>query len=322
VEQWYALVYHILSCVSVAMNESIQLLTRPNQRNTICSANLEQKEGNLILLVDGNHWIWRSYFAGRNLASHEMATGALHIGLYMLSAFPSMFTPQRVVFLWDGRHPWKKKKFKEYKATRLQDEELRSQVYTQMAIFQKILRCCGIAQIQEDGYEADDLAGLMVGSNHNTEIILVTGDKDWYQLLSKNVKILKGWSGDRTGLEWVTRKTVRLKYGVKTKDWARYQALTGDAGDNIPRVRRGMRVKKILAAINDGENLCLDVTESDRYFRNLEMTTIKKDGPKLKLDVTKQTDAGFAEFETILKQFELFQVLTKRTRIWSLGKWK
>lgn len=273
-----------------------------------------------MILVDANNFSWRAYFAASNLRSDTgFPTGLLHIGLSMLATFRERFDPQLIVFLWDGRNPWKKKKFEEYKATRFRDESIRKEVYCQIDIFQKLLTAIGVPQIQEDGYEADDLAGLFVGANPNKKIILVSGDADWLQLLTKNVTIIRQWS-DRT-VKVTTRKMVRKQFGVRTCDFARYQALVGDKGDNIPKVRKFMRTAHIVDHINEGFDLKLTSQETARLCRNLELTTIRTQGKCPEIVIPIQTKKGRIILEQTMKKYQLISVWSSRHKILEVGKW-
>lgn len=142
-----------------------------------------------------------------------------------------------------------------YKAHRdgMDSREEREIAVMQIPHLRKVLSLVGVRQFRVPGLEGDDLIGilsrLITQRGYFDEVIIYSTDKDFYQLMSPQVKILRGSPDGK--LDWVTEEKIRAKYGVGVKDWVRYRSLTGDESDNIPNAMRGIGPKtalKLLAA--------------------------------------------------------------------------
>jgi len=125
--------------------------------------------------------------------------------------------------------------YPEYKAQREKmPDELRSQVEE----IKHMLSVLNIPQVIIDNYEADDVMGSMASRYGSSEydVILVTGDKDAYQLVNDHVKIYAGKKGI-SEFEMYDRQAVIDKLGIEPEQVIDYMALVGDSSDNIPGVR-------------------------------------------------------------------------------------
>lgn len=274
-----------------------------------------------MIIIDGNNWCWRANWVGRDLTSKGRRTGVLHVGFSMLQAMGELFPPQRVMFLWDSKNSWRKKLYPEYKANREVDPERvkeRGEVYKQIALFRQVTQAIGITQVEQDGLEADDLAGIIASTCQKSgrPLIMISSDKDWYQLLNENNKIVKGWTGKK--LEEVTKTHVLEKYGVPPVDWPKYQALLGESGDNIPKVRRGIGPVTALKMLTLGIELSKE--ELVQYEFNLQLTTLRTTG-SLVYKWPEQTTEGWKFLEAILENYDLSELWTSRGRLWAIGKW-
>jgi len=283
-----------------------------------------------MLLVDGNNFLWRAHHVSQDLSSNGVLTGALHVGLSMLIGMADLFPPQRVVFLWDAHPSWRKKIYPDYKGNRSEgSNEEREAVHHQMELFRYVIRHVGIWQIQREGLEADDLAGILVTGNRamakflNERLTLISSDKDWFQLLDveETVDQIRGWKGKE--LDRYTATRVLEKYEVPVDRWAEYLALVGDEGDNIPNVYRGMgpvTAKKII----NGEKK-MDPKGEKQYQTNLLLTRILRDAKDWSLvggiDTGTRTRNGLMLVEQVLDKYELHSVWQNRRRLWEIGGW-
>lgn len=92
------------------------------------------------------------------------------------------------IWLWDNRAQWRFDMYPDYKSNRKpKDEkqaESKEQYKNQIPYIQKALNWLGVAQLEAQNYEADDLAGWLTSTLKN-EIVLITGDMDWAQLVNE-----------------------------------------------------------------------------------------------------------------------------------------
>lgn len=162
------------------------------------------------------------------------------------------------------KKPKTKKKDSKYPT----DEKMRALI--QIPVFKLILEGSGFRNLEIQNLEADDLIGILVRRaikyDEDCEIIINSGDKDFYQLLAyPQVKILRNRQQGK--LIYVTAKDVERQYGVKPKDWTKYRAWTGDTSDNIPHIFKvgKVRAKAMLkAGLDPSESDCRKVEKEAR----------------------------------------------------------
>jgi DNA polymerase-1 len=187
----------------------------------------------ILYLIDGSSYIFRAYHAIRNLSTSKgFPTNAIYGFTSMIFRFLKDYKPEYLGIVFDS----KGKTFRDviypiYKANRGEaPEDLKVQI---PKIFE-IVDAFGIPQIQMEGYEADDIMGTIVKDIEEKmiRVVLVTGDKDFCQLVSEKVTLLDTMRDKKTGI-----KEVIEKFGVPPESVTDVLALTGDAVDNIPGVR-------------------------------------------------------------------------------------
>jgi len=138
-------------------------------------------------------------------------------------------------------------------------DDLRSQIEE----IKLMVETMGIQRIEEADYEADDVLGSIARSHASkeVEVVLVTGDKDAYQLVDDNTSIYANKKGIAE-FETYDAAAVQAKLGIGPEKVIDYMALTGDASDNIPGVR-GVGEKTALKLIQEHGSL-------DGIYSNLE----------------------------------------------------
>jgi DNA polymerase I len=95
--------------------------------------------------------------------------------------------------------------------------------------------------VELDGYEADDVIGTLAvkAREAGLEAVIVSGDKDFYQLVGPGIHLLNPGRGGATGVaaEWVTEENAAEKFGIPPSQVVDYLALVGDSSDNVPGAR-------------------------------------------------------------------------------------
>ncbi len=188
-----------------------------------------------LIVVDAHAMAYRAHFAmqGQNLTNADgMPTEAIFGFFRMLFRLVLEYEPAMTVVAWDapGR-TFRDDIFKQYKATRNpMPDELRLQIEE----IKEMVRSCGFAALEAPGFEADDLiAALARRFGKKKKVILLTGDKDCYQLLNKNVTMLRPAKGV-TEFTVIDPRWVETEIGVSVDQIPDYMALVGDSSDNIP----------------------------------------------------------------------------------------
>lgn len=140
----------------------------------------------------------------------------------------------------------------------------KSRALLQIPVLRLILRGMGIRQYEVQGLEGDDLVAMLVKRiftlDKHADIIVHSGDKDYYQLLP-DIRIMTRIEDGK--LKWVGAEDVLEKFAVSVTDWVKYRALTGDSSDNIPHLWK-VGPKTALRMLDAG----MDASEPD--YRKLD----------------------------------------------------
>lgn len=187
---------------------------------------------NKILLLDSNSLMHRAYHALPNLKSSKgLYTGAIYGFLSILLKIIKEQKPTHIAAAFDLHGPtFRHEMYKEYKATRKpMDEELRQQVEP----LKDLITAMGIKIVSKQGYEGDDILGTL-SKRFDDECIIVTGDRDSFQLVSPTTKIF--WT--KKGVSDIEVYDVErlLEDGFTVEQFIDYKALRGDTSDNVPGI--------------------------------------------------------------------------------------
>lgn len=189
------------------------------------------------ILIDGNSLIYRAFYAlPLSLAtSSGQVTNAVYGFTSMLIKLLKEEKPDAIAVAFDRPAPtFRHEQFEEYKAHRPpMPDELKSQ----FPLVKEILEALGIPVFEMDGYEADDIIGTItkLAEREGFETIIVTGDKDAYQLISPQTRIMSTKKGI-TDIVIYDREKVIERYGLPPEKMIEMLSLKGDASDNIPGV--------------------------------------------------------------------------------------
>lgn len=187
---------------------------------------------NKILLLDSNSLMHRAYHALPNLKSSKgLYTGAIYGFLSILLKIIKEQNPTHIAAAFDLHGPtFRHEMYTEYKATRKpMDEELRQQVEP----LKDLITAMGIKIVSKQGYEGDDILGTL-SKRFDDECIIVTGDRDSFQLVSPTTKIF--WT--KKGVSDIEVYDVErlLEDGFTVEQFIDYKALRGDTSDNVPGI--------------------------------------------------------------------------------------
>ncbi len=186
-----------------------------------------------LYLVDVSSMYFRAYYAIRPLhTSKGLPTNALFGFLSMVVKLLKDLKPDYVAFCFDRQEvSFRKEIFKDYKANR---SEMPEDLKPQVPYISKLSKALGIACLDKAGYEADDIIGTLAhqAREKGVEVVIVSGDKDFAQLIGPNVSMLDTLKD----VKYDPAKVVE-KWGVAPEQFIDYLALVGDSSDNIPGVR-------------------------------------------------------------------------------------
>ncbi len=190
---------------------------------------------NKLFLLDAYALIYRSYYAfikNPRVNSKGLNTSAIIGFVNTLQEVLEKEQPTHLGVAFDPHGPtFRSEAFPEYKAQReATPEDIRKAV----PIIKELLAAYRIPVLQVDGFEADDVIGtLSTKAGDDTEVFMLTPDKDYGQLVSDHVRIFRPRHGG--GYETMGPKEICEKYGIeKTSQVIDLLALMGDSADNFP----------------------------------------------------------------------------------------
>ena len=189
-------------------------------------------ERRTLYLVDGSGYIFRAFFALPRLNnSRGLPTNATYGFIRMLLKLLKEARPTHIAVVFDSaRKTFRDELFESYKANRV---ETPSDLLQQIPYIYRAVDQFRIPRLVIDGYEADDVIGTLAvrAARDGFNAVIVTGDKDFMQLVSANITLWDTMFGKRTGM-----REVRDRFGVEPRALVDVMALMGDSIDNIKGV--------------------------------------------------------------------------------------
>ena len=217
-----------------------------------------------IYLIDGTAYIHRAYHAIRDLTNSKgLPTNAVFGFTRMLIKLMEDRSPQYIGMFFDAKGPtFRHDMYKEYKANR---PPMPEDMAMQIPYIKEITAAFNLPIIELQGYEADDLIGTLAraAEKEGYEVIMVTGDKDFMQLVTDKAAI---W--DPMKENTIDLKTIREKFGIEPHQMIDVQGLSGDTADNVPGVP-GIGQKTALDLIKTYHSM-------QQLYEKLETITKKK----------------------------------------------
>jgi DNA polymerase-1 len=194
------------------------------------------------LLIDGNNLACRCVFANAELKNSDNISTSLHYGFFnSLIALKQIFPDHHLLVSWDGHSDRRKKEsalgveqgiiksgYKENRDKENLPQPLKD-FHAQAPFLKRAIEQTGIPQIRIPNQETDDIINTYCKKlGKDNEIICMTGDEDFYQLLDDHVSI---WNGSKSKM--ITKEEWTKEYGITPEQHVHVGALTGDTGDNI-----------------------------------------------------------------------------------------
>lgn len=213
----------------------------------------------VLYLIDGNSYLYRAFYAIRNLSSSDgTPTNAIFGFTNMLLKILKEKKPDFFAVVFDTPAPTHRHEaFKQYKAHRPgMPDELKPQV----PLIKEIIDAFRIQTIEKAGYEADDILAHIAreAEAEGLEVYIVTSDKDMCQVVSPNIKLYD------TMKEKITEeKDVIERFGVTPSQFPEIIALMGDTSDNIPGAP-GIGEKTAVKLLKEFETLENLIANRDR----------------------------------------------------------
>jgi len=235
-----------------------------------------------FILVDGQGLLYRAFYALPQLTTtYGQVVNAVYGFTMILIRLLEEEKPEYIVITFDTPVPtFRHKEFKEYKAHR---KKMPDELISQIPLIKEIINDYNIAICSKEGYEADDVIGTIAkeAEKRNCNTIIVTGDKDAFQLISLHTKIMTTIKGV-TEVKIYDEASIRGKYGVGPDKIVDILALKGDSSDNIPGVP-GIGEKTAVALIKKFGSLENILNNTDKISKKSLREQIKKYEDQIKM---------------------------------------
>ncbi len=185
-----------------------------------------------LFLIDGHNVLYRTFFGVPRLSAPDGTPTNVVLGVArILLKVLREDKPAAIAAVFDSREPTTRHAlYPEYKANRLKVPE---DLAAQIPMVKEVIDALGVRRIEVPGAEADDIIGTLsrMAEERGMETVIVSSDKDLYQLVSPKVRVRDGLKERMVG-----EAEVRETFGVEPSQVVDLLALAGDPSDNVPGV--------------------------------------------------------------------------------------
>ncbi|MFC1491741.1 DNA polymerase I [Nitrospinota bacterium] len=233
-----------------------------------------------IFLIDGTGYMFRAYYAmlrQRLSNSKGLPTGAIMVFSRMLLGVLREKAPRYAAVAFDRPEPtFRHEMYAAYKSNRDAPPE---DMIAQIPYMQRVVEVLRIPALSQAGAEADDLIGSLADRavSKGFEVVLVTADKDFSQLVTKKVRIWDPMKDEEIG-----PAEVEARWGVPPEKFVDIQALMGDSSDNIPGVP-GIGEKTAVSLIKEFGGLDEVLAAPDRIKRPKQRQSVEENADLARL---------------------------------------
>lgn len=280
-----------------------------------------------LIVIDGNSILNRAFYGIMGSKMLQTADGTYTNAVYgflnIMFKIIEDENPEYLVVAFDVKEPTKRHEmYAAYKGTR---KGMPDELAAQMPIIKKVLNAMHIKIMEMPGYEADDILGTLSvwGAKQELQVILLTGDRDSFQLAQENVIIrIPRTKQGKTETEDFDSNKIQETYGVEPKQLIEVKGLMGDSSDNIPGVpgigektalnliQKYQSIDQLYQAI---ENDTADVKgkQKEKLMENKDLALLSRTLGTIDVNAPIEKDLNQCKLETWANQnvLELFKEL-------------
>ena len=287
-----------------------------------------------LMVIDGHSLAFRAFYAlpvDSFVSPEGQHTNAIHGFISMFLGLLKKENPTHVAVAFDlSRFSFRTRIYPEYKATRGDTPE---EFIGQVPLLQEALAAMGVVTLTKEDYEADDILATLAhtGSEAGFDVLVVSGDRDTFQLVNERVTVLYPSARGVAELKRYTPAAVEERYGVPPHKYPDIAALVGETSDNlvgIDKVGEKTAVKWItqygsLEAVFEHADEISGVVganlreQKDRAIRNRELNRLLTDvdtGATLK-----DLERGAINADAVAEVFTALGFKTLKSRVLELA---
>ncbi len=287
-----------------------------------------------LFLVDGYALIYRAFFAlltrPLRTTKGENTSAAWGVVNFLLR-LREKYHPDYLAWVQDAGDSFRTEVYPEYKSTRQKlGAELQADFDSSVVRIQQLLEAFRVPVVTVPGYEADDVIGSLArqGVERGYQVVVVSGDKDFYQLIEPQVALLNPGRGGPGAVDeqWVDASNAGERLGVPPAQVADYLALVGDASDNVPGVEwvGEKSAAELLRQYGDLEAVLAHSEEvknkrvRESLKANADLARLSRRLVTIRTDVPVQLDAE--AFEEVEPDLEAVRKLCAELEFYSLAQ--
>lgn len=274
-----------------------------------------------LYLIDGSSFLYRFFFAIKNLSCNGFSTGSIYGFARMLLEIDKENPKYIVVFFDTKAKTFRSNILESYKANR---PKMPDELSSQIVHIKELIKSFGINIIEKDGFEADDLMATFADKMKNDfQVLVVTSDKDLFQIVDKDVFTYDPVKKIKYG-----EKEVYKKLGIYPEQVADYLALIGDSIDNIPGIKSiGPKTAvKLLTEYKNCENILQNIdklkpkiAEAIQNDGNLmlykQLTSVDKNVcVEINIDSIRRTKKDIKKIKEIFIKFNFISLLKELSK--------
>ena len=287
-----------------------------------------------LMVIDGHSLAFRAFYAlpvDSFVSPEGQHTNAIHGFISMFLGLLKKESPTHVAVAFDiSRFSFRTRIYPEYKATRGDTPE---EFIGQVPLLQEALAAMGVVTLTKEDYEADDILATLAhtGSEAGFDVLVVSGDRDTFQLVNDRVTVLYPNARGVAELKRYTPAAVEERYGVPPHKYPDIAALVGETSDNlvgIDKVGEKTAVKWITqyGSLDSVLEHAEDITgvvgqnlrdQKDRAIRNRELNRLLTD-----VDIGATLDSlerGPIDADAVARVFSALGFKTLKTRVLELA---
>lgn len=277
---------------------------------------------NKLFLVDASSILFRAFYAIKNLSTSDgIKTTAIYGTVKMAEKILKKYNAEYIAFIFDLPEPtFRHTAYTDYKANR---KETPKDLQEQIEPSKEILRNMGIPVLELKGFEADDIIATLAekAKKKNFEVVIVTADKDLFQLVDDKVKIIHTKKDDAL----LDREGVKEVFGVYPENVVDVLALWGDPIDNIKGVpgigEKG--AKELISKFGSLENVITNIEKIEKksYRESLKeniesailskkLATIRRDAPvDIEIENLHLKERNETELQKLFQKYQFYSLI-------------
>lgn len=219
----------------------------------------------MILLIDAYNLIIRNYVKNPHLNEDGENIGAVASTITSLYFLIKKFSPKQIYLCFEGKNSGSRRRrsFHDYKDGRKAPHTIKN--YSQSNLNSNFWWCINkvvelieflpICILSKDNLEADDIISFICKNFKNKEITIVSTDKDYYQLINKNISVYSPIKNVLYNYE-----NFLETFKILPVNWLIFKAISGDSSDNIAKIPLRIGIKTLLKKFPELSKNKFDIT--------------------------------------------------------------